>query len=266
MREPAGEKDTGAAAAELKDARRRLALYDRYGRTDAGMHTADWAKFRRENGTYYSDREPGKFGAPAGHEGASHRHKSERRNVAKLRACEYCGSGEHQEPARPASRIALMLESNGRIAPVGIRAERAKCMKCRRIREARSRAIPGTRPGPALLGIAAAYIAKAPADADIADLVEQPRGPKISPSVVPKARKAVARVLAAAYGRILEYIAARAMFVQFDGTPIRIAVARGYVRLACRGDAACMACVTSRSAAVLDVRFPGLKDKPAATD
>ncbi len=57
-----------------------------------------------------------------------------------------------------------------------------------------------------------------------------------------------------------------ATFVQFDETPARIAGARGCVWLACRGDAACMACVASRGAAVLDARFPGLEDKPAATD
>ena len=136
------------------------------------MHNTDRAKFRRENGAYDSDREPGKIGAPAGHEGASRQHEPERRTVARLRACEYCGSSEHLEPARPANGIALMLESDGRIAPVGIRAERAKCMKCRRIGEAKSEAIPGTRPEPALLRIAAAHVAKALPDADVADLME----------------------------------------------------------------------------------------------
>ena len=59
------------------------------------------------------------------------------------------------------------------------------------------------------------------------------------------------------YERIPEYTAARATFVQFDETPTRIAGARGYARLARRGDAACMTCVVSRSAVVLDAHFPG---------
>ena len=264
--EPAGEEDAGAMAAELKDARRRLAMCDHHDRTDAGMCNADLAKFRRDNGAHGSDREPGKIGAPAGHKGASHSRKPERRTVAKLRACGYCGSGEHLEPARPANRIALMLESDGRIAPVDIWDERAKCMKCCKISEAKSAAIPGTRPGLALLAIADAHVEKALTDANTADLVEQPRGPRISPSAILKARKAAARVLAAAYGRIPECVVARATFVQFDEAPVRIAGARGYVWLACRGDAACMVCVTSRSAAALDVCFPGLEDKPAVTD
>ncbi len=139
-------------------------------------------------------------------------------------------------------------------------------MKCRRIGEAKPGAIPGTRQGPALLGIAAAHIAEAPAGADVADLAEQPRGPGIPPSAAPKAREAAARVPAAACGRILEYVAARAAFVRSDGAPARIAGARGCVRLACRGDAARMARVAGRSAAVPDVRFPGPEDKPAAAD
>ena len=131
-REPAGEKDAGAAAAELKDAGKRLAMCDHHDMTDAGMRNADRAKFRRENGAHGSGREPGKIGAPAGYWGAPHRREPERRTVAKLRARGYCGSGEHPEPARPASRIApmpesdgriaQMPESDGRIAPVGIRA------------------------------------------------------------------------------------------------------------------------------------------------
>ncbi len=204
-REPAGggEKDAGAMAAELTDARRRLALCDHHDRADARAYNADRAKFRRENGAHGSDRKPGKIGAPAGHEGASHRHKPERRTVAEIHACECCGSGEHLEPARPAYRIALILGSDGKIAPVGIRAERANCTKCRKISEAKSEAIPGTRPGLALLGIVAAHVAKALTDADIADLMERPRGLKISSSAV-KARGAIARILGAAYGRILE--------------------------------------------------------------
>ena len=266
-REPAGgEKDAGAMAAELKDAKRRLALYDHHNRTDARAYNADRAKFRRENGTYDSDRKPGKIGAPAGHKGASHRHKPGRKTVAKLHACEHCGSCEHLEPLRPANRIALMLESDGSITPVGIWAERAKCMKCCKISEAKSEAIPGTQLGLALLGIVAAYIAKALPDADIADLMEQLHGLKISPSAVLKARRAIARVLEAVYRRILEYMVAFATFVQFDETPIRIAGAQGYVWLACWGDAVYMVCVFSRSAAVLDAHFPGLKDKPAVTD
>ena len=89
-REPAGgEKDAGAMAAELKDAKRRLALYDHHNRTDARAYNADRAKFRRENGTYDSDRKPGKIGAPAGHKGGvapAQAGKEDRRQAARVRA------------------------------------------------------------------------------------------------------------------------------------------------------------------------------------
>ena len=71
-----------------------------------------------------------------------------------------------------------------------------------------------------LLGIVAAYVAKALTDRDMSELTVQLHGPKISPSAVPRAREAIARILGAACRRIPEYLVACATFVQFDNTTV----------------------------------------------
>ena len=56
--EDAGEEDACTMAAEIKDAKKQLALYDHRNMTDVRLYNAARAEYRRDNGTYDSDRKP----------------------------------------------------------------------------------------------------------------------------------------------------------------------------------------------------------------
>ena len=271
--EPAGaEKGAACAgcgelAAKLKKAEKRINSCDSYNKPDAERYNADRAKFRREHGTYDSDRKPRKkMGPPVGHKGVSHSRKSEETRYYPLSACEYCGLDEHLHAERPRNKLYVELGADGKIRVSCISAGRAWCARCWKISTAKSESIPGTHMGIELLGSAVACIAKALSYASVAELVEELYGCKFAPTTVINAHEAAANVLEPGDRRVADHIRDSDGWGQADETPFKVNGNQGYAWLVCCGDAVRVGFLGSRAAAVLDLYFPEVKGKPMVTD
>ena len=257
----------GELSAKLKKAEKRINSCDGYNKPDAERYNADRAKFRREHGTYDSDRKPRKkMGPPVGHKGVSHSRKSEETRYYPLSACEFCGLAEHLHAERPCNKLYVELDGAGKIRASCISAERAWCARCCRISTAESESIPGTHMGINLLGSAVACIAKAIPYASVAELVDEQYGYKFAQTTFINAHEAVANVLEPGDRCVAGYIKNHKGCGQADETPFNVRGKRGYAWLVCCGDAVRVVFLGSRAAAVLDLYFPEVKGKPMVTD
>ena len=206
------------------------------------------------------------LGPPKGHLGVSHNHKSNAEPVRHpLPNCPHC-SGKNPRKMRPKVKVVvdfagstMVLESRYHIR------ERAVCRDCRLLVEAPWPVVPGTMLGEKALGFIAEYAGRKNTDEDIAGYFANLYGFYVASTTIWNARRALARLLGATYGHIMEELK-RARFIQMDESPFRINGIRGQMWLARTDTATFMVVTDNRRGETLDRYFDGLFLIPVVVD
>ena len=267
--DPKGQDTSGRAESDLvkelrgqiKEANRKLDMYDNHNNPGAKDYNRKRAEFRKKHGTYDKQAGTRRIGPPAGHKGVSHSRKADESAWYALDACPTCGSAGNLSAERPS--VKLLVERDKTVAVV---AERAWCCRCRKIVVADSPSIKGTHMGPRMLGIVAEYTAEHATDRATSRFLERLHGLRVCPNSVLSARTALTLLWEKLALLVRDYIIEHATYVHRDEMPIIIAGKIGYVWLVCWGPAVFIVVAGSRARAVLDVFFSGMHDIPSITD
>ena len=245
----------------------RLAFYENPHAPSStnSMYNAERDAARKDGVVPKATKEKRPPGPPKGHAGASHKNKATKTITLSVSVCGKCGSKSIRQLSPTVKLVNDFVDGRMEIECIAYVRERIICQQCNSITCARHEWVEGTSFGPRALGFIYEYYNKRNTDESIAHFFNSLYDFKVSPNAVWNARRAIAKLLEGEYRSIMVQLK-KAPFIQFDESPISIDGKKGYAWLVTAGKLTYIVVSPSRAAAVLELHFSGLLDKPLVSD